>query len=401
MSMFPEDYINEISLLGIYGYPHAYQLYQKLNVNNDYRFYLNHSHEFVDIDDLNENNDSFTIGIYTDKNNIYENTCTLMYKNIQYSFVFDGVINNKEEVIEKLESKGYILRDYNNASLFALLFVKAQGDFGQKINQVHRFINGSYNYLIKYNDYMIAGSGIISKKRMLVGKLDNGGFIITNNSNHLDFLNASFIKEIKNGECVYIYDNQMTSDVIEERIDFGCALNYIYNSNISSYVNNRELIEIKKEFIKSLNPVGAVVTYYPYDPVTYALEYASTNNLQFNEISYTKDNNIIYIDKYIKDKKIVVIKENMSKFVDMKDYVYQLYKRGAKEVHLKVLAPMLKYECSYDMNDEHRYNILFNETGIKEYLYLTSLEFISVENFMLSIKKYDTDSKICLKCIYK
>ena len=97
--------------------------------------------------------------------------------------------------------------------------------------------------------------------------------------------------------------------------------------------------------------------------------------------------------------KIIVIKENMSRFEDLVEYVNNLYRRGAKEVHLKILSPMLNYDCLYSMNNMQKDHIKFNETGIKEYLNLSSIEFITDENMMLAIKKYDNTSKICINCI--
>ena len=131
--MFPEDYFNNISLLAVYGYAHAYKIYNNLNpIDLDHVFYINDVDSFVKSTLYSQNNVSFHIGINTNEEELNHYTCTITYKDIHYSFIFDGFIENKDDLIRKLEDKGLILHNYSNANLLGLLFLKIKGDINEK-----------------------------------------------------------------------------------------------------------------------------------------------------------------------------------------------------------------------------------------------------------------------------
>ena len=399
--MFPEDYFNNISLLAVYGYPHAYNLYNKLSQNSlNQLFYISDMNCFVKSTSYTKNNDSFHIGISCNEDELNNCTCTIVNHNIYYSFIFDGSIENKDELIKKLEDRGMIIQNYSNANLFGLLFLKIKGDINEKIFYLKDVIKGHYNFMIKYEDKTISGCINNPKKRMKIGKLDTGTIIITDDDEHFSNLDVKFEREFKNDETIFIYDNKLISNLNDNKINQICSLNYLYRSNITSTIGSYKIVDIKNTFVSYLNKSNAdIITHYPTDPLTYAYEYANINKLNFREIAYYHNNHILYIDNYIKDKIIVVIKENISQFHNIIDYIENLYKRGAKEVHLKVLSPMLNYHCHYNMNEINSNHIQLNETGIKEYLNLSSLEFLTEEKLMLSIRKFDNNSSICIKCI--
>lgn len=401
--MFLEDYFNNTSIFAVYGYSNAFKLYKALDlyVYNS-SFYINATHQFKKASLFDEIPESFHIGLSCHDAKLYNYSSIIYYKNTCYSFVFDGSIDNKDKIIAKLEDKGVILQNYGNAYLFSILFLKAPGDYKEKIEYVKSLFKGNYNYLIRFDDYIIAGSSASPKKRLMIGKLENGGVVVSDNYDYFNVLNITYLQEINDNEIICIYDNQIQSNLTNNEPNCRCALNYIYTSNLSSIINNVSLIDIKRNFINYLGKTECdIVVNYPKDPLIYALEYENKYNIAFKPISHINCNIHTYIDQNIKDKNIVIIKENMSHINDLKDYIDQLYKRGAKEIHLKLLSPMLNYNCPYYMNDTYQFLMLFNETGIQEYLSVSSLEFLSPENFMLAIRKYDSTSKVCLRCIYK
>lgn len=398
--MFPEDYFDDISLLAVYGYPNAYKIYSKIDSTiENQSLYINVKESFQNSTLIENSREHCHIGITCCKENLVEFTCGLKHQNINYYFIVDGYVENKSKIITKLEEKGYILNNYSHTYLFALMFLKAQGTIQDKITYVTKKLKGSYNYAVLYNDNLILGTYNKINKRLNVLKTDTGAFIISDNYDYLTQFNGTVIKEIEEGESILIYDNQITLFLSDNKKSI-CALSYCYKTNMSSKINQINLFDIKLQMLKYLEDTKAdIITHYPGDPVTYALEYANNYNHQYKEISCIYNNNLLFIDKYIKDQHITIIKENISHIEAIKRYIDELYRRGAKQVDLKVMYPMINYDCIYSLRKNNK-TMLFNEMGIKEYLNITQLEFISDVNLMNAIRKFDS-STICLKCINK
>jgi amidophosphoribosyltransferase len=94
------------------------------------------------------------------------------------------------------------------------------------------------------------------------------------------------------------------------------------------------------------------------------------------------------ISEKLKNKKVVVIDDSIVRGTTSKQIVKMLKKAGAKEVHLKIASPEIKYPCHYGIDTPSKKELMshkFTPKEIQEYIGADSLSFLSIEALKTSI----------------
>jgi amidophosphoribosyltransferase len=82
----------------------------------------------------------------------------------------------------------------------------------------------------------------------------------------------------------------------------------------------------------------------------------------------------------------------------MKKLVAMLHKAGAKEVHLRIASPPVKFPCFYGIDMPSRRELIASSTPVEEirrYLGVDSLEYLTVEDLRSVV---DDPANFCKAC---
>jgi amidophosphoribosyltransferase len=105
------------------------------------------------------------------------------------------------------------------------------------------------------------------------------------------------------------------------------------------------------------------------------------------------------IKAVLKDKKIVVIEDSIVRGTTSKARIKALRDAGAKEIHMRVTCPPLKYPCFFGIDFPTKKELIASNKSIKEikdFLGLDSLEYLSLDGMLKSMQQ--SDGEFCTAC---
>ena len=346
----------------------------------------------------------------------YSTTGDSILKNIQplyadlmsggFACAHNGNLTNASALREKLVSRGSIFQSTSDTE--TILQLVAQSERKQIVDKLIDAlfqIHGAYSLVILTNKKLIGVRDPYGIRPLVLGDL-NGAPVLASESCALDIIGAKFVREIENGEIIIISEKGMESirpfpkvaerPCIFERIYFSRPDSMLGGNTVYTYRKNLG-IELAKEHYVDADTVVPV----PDSGVPAALGYAQQSNTPF-ELGIIRNHYVgrTFIEpsqsirqfgvklkhnanvSYIKNKKIILIDDSIVRGTTAKKIIKMIYDAGAKEVHLGISCPPIKFPDYYgidtpNINELISSNIKLNK--INEIVGATSVFFLSLE----------------------
>lgn len=336
------------------------------------------------------------------------------YKLGEISIVHNGNLTNKDKVRQTLINEGAIFQSNMDTENIIHLIARSQKNTLQdRIIEALKEIRGVYCLLIQSRKKMFAIRDKFGVRPMSIGKLKNGGYIIASETCAFDLVEAKFIRDINPGEMVIFEEGRDEFESIElyESEPKICAFEYIYFARPDSVIEGKNVYEIRKKMGCALaqeHPIKAdFVVPVPDSGIAAAIGYSRAANIPlemaivrnhyvgrtFIEPTQAMRNlkvklKLSPISSILKGKSIVVIDDSIVRGTTSKQIVQMLKNAGAKEVHMRIAAPEIKFPDTYGI-DTPSYEELIsaNQTleEIQSYIKADSLEFLSISSLVKSI----------------
>jgi amidophosphoribosyltransferase len=246
---------------------------------------------------------------------------------------------------------------------------------------------------------------------LIIGKLKNS-YVLTSETCALDIIGAKFVREVENGEIVLIENDKLTSiKPFPPKKVRPCVFEYIYFARPDSILDGKTAYEHRKNLGKELakeNDIDAeIVVPVPDSGNAAALGFAQ--HLKMNYEHGLIRNHYVgrtFIEPSqkirslgvklklnankttIKDKKIILVDDSLVRGTTSHKIVKMLYDAGAKEVHVKIACPEIRYPDFYGVDTPTKKELLAaNKTNdeICEYIGAKSLNFLSIEGLYRAI----------------
>ena len=280
------------------------------------------------------------------------------------------------------------------------------------VRSLHKRIQGSYAAIS-----LISGHGILAFRDpfgirpLVIGKLKNS-YVLSSETCALDIIGAKFIREVENGEIVLIENNELKSiKPFPMKKVRPCVFEYIYFARPDSILDGKTAYEHRKSLGAELakeNDIDAdIVVPVPDSGNAAALGFAQHLKMNF-ELGLVRNHYVgrTFIEpsqkirslgvklklnanqSAIKDKKIILIDDSLVRGTTSYKIVKMLYDAGAKEVHVKIACPEIKYPDFYGVDTPTKKELLAaNKTNneICEYIGAKSLKFLSLNGMYRAI----------------
>ncbi len=239
---------------------------------------------------------------------------------------------------------------------------------------------------------------------LVIGKL-NKSYIFASETCALDIIGAKYVREVENGEIVCIENNELKSiKPFPEKKQRPCVFEYIYFARPDSILNGKCAYEYRKDFGKELAKESDIdadlVVPVPDSGNAAAIGYGQYVKRNFDlgiiRNHYVGRTFIEPIQKIrslgvklklnankstIKNKKIVLIDDSLVRGTTCHKIVKMLYDAGAKEVHVRIASPEIKFPDFYGIDTPTKKELLAankNNNEICEYINAKSLKFLSI-----------------------
>ncbi len=366
---------------------------------------------FTDPETLKKLPGKFAIG-----HNRYSTTGETSLRNIQpffadlhmggLSIAHNGNLTNALILRESLVKDGAIFRTTSDTETIVQLISKSKREkFIDKLIDALFQIQGGYSLVLMTNKKLVGVRDPFGIRPLVIGKIKNS-YILASETCALDIVGATFVREVENGEIIII-ENEKISCVkpFPKQKSKPCVFEYIYFARPDSLINNKCAYEYRKnlgsELAKETDIDADLVVPVPDSGVPAALGYAEESNKRF-ELGLIRNHYVgrTFIEPtqnirslgvklklsstktIVKNKSIILIDDSLVRGTTCLKIVKMLYENGAKEVHVRIACPEIKYPDFYGVDMPTKEELLAFEKNNQEmcdYIKAKSLKFLSID----------------------
>tara|TARA_X000000950_G_scaffold178759_1_gene216906 strand:- start:2348 stop:3799 length:1452 start_codon:yes stop_codon:yes gene_type:complete len=354
---------------------------------------------------------NFAIG-----HNRYSTTGETSLRNIQpffadlhmggLSIAHNGNLTNALLLRETLVKDGAIFRTTSDTETIVQLIAKSKRDkFTDKLIDTLFQIQGGYALALLTNKKLVGVRDPFGIRPLVLGKL-NKSYIFASETCALDIVGATFIREVENGEIVIIEGEKIKSiKPFPKQKQRPCVFEYIYFARPDSLINNKCAYEYRKnlgiQLAKETDISADLIVPVPDSGVPAALGFAEKSKKKF-ELGLIRNHYVgrTFIEPtqnirslgvklklsptktLVKNKSIILIDDSIVRGTTCHKIVKMLYESGAKEVHVRIACPEIKYPDFYGVDMPTKEELLAHQKDIKkmcEYIKATTLKFLSLD----------------------
>ena len=366
---------------------------------------------FTNKDVLKKLPGNFAIG-----HNRYSTTGETSLRNIQpffadlygggISVAHNGNLTNAIQLRESLVKDGAIFRTTTDTETIVQLIAKSSREkIIDKIIDAIFQIQGAYALVFLTQNTLIGVRDPYGIRPLIIGKL-NDSYIFASETCALDIIGAKFIREVENGEIVCVEKNKLKSiKPFPKKRQRPCVFEYIYFARPDSLLNGKCAYEYRKDFGKELaretDIEADLIVPVPDSGNAAAIGYSQHVKRKF-ELGLIRNHYVgrTFIEPVqkirslgvklklnsnkstIKNKKIVLIDDSLVRGTTCYKIVKMLYDSGAKEVHVRIASPEIKFPDFYGIDTPTKKELLAankNNDEICKYINAKSLKFLSID----------------------
>ncbi len=361
-------------------------------------------------------------GNYAIGHNRYSTTGNNILRNIQPFFAdtnaggigvaHNGNLTNSIALRNKLVEDGAIFYTTSDTETIVQLIAKSKRPKTiDKIIDAIFQIQGGYALVMLTQNSLIGVRDPYGIRPLVIGKLGNS-YVLASETCAFDIIGAKFVREVENGEIVLIENNKLKSiKPFPAKKVRPCVFEYIYFSRPDSLIGGKTAYEHRKnigrELAKENDTDADIVVPVPDSGNAAAMGFAQQLKMNF-EHGLIRNHYVgrTFIEPSqkirslgvklklnanqttIKNKKIILIDDSLVRGTTSYKIVKMLYDAGAKEVHVKIACPEIKYPDFYGVDTPTKKELLAaNKTNdeICEYIGAKSLRFLSIEGLYKAI----------------
>ena len=355
-------------------------------------------------------------GSYAIGHNRYSTTGDNTLRNIQPFFAdtnagglgvaHNGNLTNSITLRKKLVDDGAIFHTTSDTETIVQLIAKSKRNktIDRVVDALFQ-IQGGYALVMLNQNILIGVRDPFGIRPLIIGKIKDS-YVFASETCALDIIGAKFIREVENGEIVYIENGKLKSiKPFPAKKSRPCVFEYIYFARPDSILNGKSAYEHRKRFgmelAKEANVDADIVVPVPDSGNAAAIGYSQYIGKNF-ELGLIRNHYVgrTFIEpsqkirslgvklklnankSSIKNKKIILIDDSLVRGTTSHKIVKMLYDAGAKEVHVRIACPEIRFPDFYGVDTPTKKELLAaNKTNaeICEYIGAKSLKFLSIE----------------------
>ncbi len=318
----------------------------------------------------------------------------------------NGNITNGLTLRRELISNGAICQSTSDTEVILHLVSRSKkGRIIERYIDALRSLEGAYALVALTNKKLIGARDPLGIRPLILGEL-NGAYILCSETCALDIIGAKFLREIEDGEVVVISESGVESlHPFPKQQARPCIFEYIYFSRPDSILGGRSVYDVRKELGKHLAleaPVDAdVIVPIPDSGVPSAIGFSQQTGIPF-ELGIIRNHYVgrTFIEptqtirslgvklkhnanrSVVAGKRVVLVDDSIVRGTTSVKIVRMMYEAGAREVHMRISSPPIKFPDFYGIDTPEEKSLLaatHTLEEMREFIGVTSLSFISVE----------------------
>lgn len=322
----------------------------------------------------------------------------------------NGTLVNTNSLRAQLVDYGVTLRAGTDSEAAAKIIgevTSSTHSLRDGIRKAMKMMRGAYAMVLSSPDSLYAFRDPNGIRPLVLGKLpDNRGWVVSSETCGLDIVGAEYVREVAPGEIIRINSEGISSQIaVEPERRASCLFEYVYFARPDSVMDGISVYQSRRSMGRILAqeaPVEAdLVLGVPDSGLPSAMGYAIESDIPYSDgivknryvgrtfIEPTNEMRQMGIrvklnplSSVISGKRLIVIDDSVVRGNTSKKLVDMLKSAGAKEVHLRIVSPEVRWPCFYGIDtDTQDQLIAANMTNEEmcDFIGCDSLAFISVQ----------------------
>jgi len=315
------------------------------------------------------------------------------YSHGQVAVAHNGNLINAGLLRDEYEAYGSIFKSTSDTEIITHLLAKPSHiSKPDPLGHVLNHLQGAYSLLFLFADCIEAARDPYGVRPLCIGQTEKGCYAIASETCGLDAIGARFIREVEPGEIVRLDRNGLSSRffVTPGTVTPGhCIFEHIYFAKQNSTIFGENVHEFRKKLGRRLaieHPVDAdVVIPVPDSGTSAAIGYAEQSRIPFDmgmvrshyigRTFISPDQKVrelevklklAVVKEVVSGKRVVVVDDSIVRGTTTRGKIRALRDAGAKEIHMRVSCPPLRFPCFYGVDFPTKEELLANNRTLEE-----------------------------------
>ncbi|MBI2301158.1 MAG: amidophosphoribosyltransferase [Armatimonadetes bacterium] len=339
----------------------------------------------------------------------------------------NGNLVNSQELRAQLERRGVVFHATSDTEIIAHLLHRElayHATLEEAVTTTMSQLRGAYSLAVLTEHELVAARDPYGLHPLCVGRLNGTGYVVASETCALNAVGARLVRDVEPGEVAVIDANGLRwfQAVPSERKAM-CIFETIYFARPDSQIYNRTLHGARRHMGEQLaieHPAEAdVVIPVPDTGIPGAIGYAAVSHIPFDtglvksryiqrtfiqpdqrqremgaRLKYTP------IPETIAGRRVVVVDDSIVRGTTTGKLIHLIREAGAREVHLRIFSPPIKWPCFYGIDMARRDELIaatHTIEEIREHVGADSLGYLSIAGLA---KALDVSAKhFCWACL--
>jgi len=334
------------------------------------------------------------------------------YSRGQVAVAHNGNLINAALMRDEYEAYGSIFKSTCDTEVIIHLLAKpTHTNDPDPVAHLLNHLQGAYCLLFLFDDHIEAARDPYGFRPLCIGQTENGSYVFASENCAFDIINVKFIREVEPGEIVRLDEKGLSSRFFVQPgtvTPAHCIFEHIYFAKQNSTIFGENVHEFRKKLGRQLaieHPVDAdVVIPVPDSGTSAAIGYAEQSKIPFDMgmvRSHYIGRTFISPDQKLRElqvklklamvkevvvgKRVVVVDDSIVRGTTTRGKIRTLRQAGAKEIHMRVSCPPLRFPCFYGVDFPTKEELLANNRNleqIRDFLEVDSVGYLSLEGML-------------------
>jgi amidophosphoribosyltransferase len=301
----------------------------------------------------------------------------------------------------------------NDTSLVtALLAHHPDTSLEERAAELLPLIRGAFSFVWMDENTLYAARDPQGIRPLVVGRLERG-WVVASETAALDIVGASYVREVEPGEMVAVDEHGLRTRRFAEAAPKGCLFEFVYLARPDTRISGQRVHSVRVEIGRRLaaddtlihGPADAdLVIPVPESGTPAAIGYAEASGIPYGTglvknsyvgRTFIQPSQTIRqlgirlklnpLRDVIEGKRLVVVDDSIVRGNTQRALVRMLREAGAREVHVRISSPPVKWPCFYGIDFATRAELIANgltPAEICESIGADSLGYVSLDRLV-------------------
>jgi len=341
-----------------------------------------------------------------------------------FAIAHNGNLINAKALRDKMAARGMRFETTSDTEVIVQLIAQSGADsIEEAVADMMSQAKGAYSLGIVTPTKLLAVRDPNGVRPLAIGRYNEGSWAIASETCALNTINASFVREVEPGEIVILDKDGLNSiQALAPARKAVCIFEFIYFARPDSHIYGKSVymsrVQMGHMLAQQAPAEADMVIGIPETGIPHAIGFAQVSGIPFGE-GFIKNRYIHRtfiapgqklrelgvrmklrpLRESIAGKRLVVVDDSIVRGTTTGPEIELLREAGAREVHLRINCPPLKWPCFYGIDTSARSELIGSRLTVPEiceHVGADSLAYLNMKNLITAVGL--PKSNFCTAC---